>query len=1097
VEGVALSVPSGEQLNLLKIDLSNAGQLSFISNSKTITNIPVSFFALKKVLDANPSAVDVLIRAICDVVFEPGFNWRNAIHVILDSSNIAVIRQALNRPDSGVVLKLVDAALGNSKNLWIGGNLRKEVLRLELYSRVDCSMKFTNVPILGNVSANLTFDGTNLTVGGSDTATRFIPSGSTVATNGMYLPAADTLGFSTASTERMRIDSAGNVGIGGTAPAGTNLLIAKNLTGSVTAQAIRISGQLIQSDVTSEARGVISLLGTAASSFTLGSLQHFYAAQGTFGAGSTVTNQFGFLAASSLTGATNNFGFRGQIASGTGRYNLYMDGTAENFLGGNTVISVTDNTNAALRITQLGTGNAILVEDAANPDSTPFVINAAGQVSTGFTSNPATMFGTVPQLGVHTTGNDGLANYRAGNDVNGASFVFQKTRGADPSVNTIVQSGDTLGGIYWTGADGTSYLRAAQILGQVDSPAPGTNDMPGRLVFSTTADGASSPTERLRIASTGAFGLSGANYGTSGQVLTSGGSGAAPTWTTVSGGGSAATPTALGTVYGNTPSAGITSANLGYQAGASTTGDRNVIVGYQAHINGVTSSTVTAIGYQAIGGAGTNVQRATAVGFQSLYSHAGSGSNFANTAVGWQSLYALTAGDHCTAVGHQAGTAITTATGNTFIGSSSGAVTTTGSNNTAIGYVSLASNTTGAENVALGGGVLATNSTGLYNTGAGLNALNANTTGSYNSAFGRGALQSNTTASYNTAFGFYALLANTTGADNVAIGSGSQFDTNTGALGANTTGTENVAIGAAALSSNTTARMNIAIGNRVMRSNTTGSYNVAIGGHLDGTTGFKGALGANTTGAQNTAVGTGALAKNTTGNYNVAVGLSALQENTTSSNNTAVGFEALKANTTNGFNTVVGYQAALVNTTGSQHCVLGTLALSNNTTGSTNTAIGNYALVNCTTGVANIQIGALNSAQSNASVFNVTTESNRLVMGHTGITNAYVQVAWTVVSDARDKTNFAPVPHGLDFVTQLNPVQYQFRTDRQSEETNGSVRYGFKAQEVLALEGANPVIIDNEDSEKLRMTDTYMIPILVKAIQELKAEFDAYKATHP
>ena len=106
-------------------------------------------------------------------------------------------------------------------------------------------------------------------------------------------------------------------------------------------------------------------------------------------------------------------------------------------------------------------------------------------------------------------------------------------------------------------------------------------------------------------------------------------------------------------------------------------------------------------------------------------------------------------------------------------------------------------------------------------------------------------------------------------------------------------------------------------------------------------------------------------------------------------------------------------------------------------------------------------------------------------------------MAWTVVSDLRDKTNFAPVPHGLAFVNQLNPVQYQFRTNRQSEETNGPVRYGFKAQEVLALEGSNPVIVDNEDSEKLRMTDAYMIPILVKAIQELKAEFDAYKLTHP
>lgn len=62
-------------------------------------------------------------------------------------------------------------------------------------------------------SANLTFDGTNLTTGGSETAARFIPTGSTVATNGMYLPSANTLSFSTNSTERMRIDSSGNVGI--------------------------------------------------------------------------------------------------------------------------------------------------------------------------------------------------------------------------------------------------------------------------------------------------------------------------------------------------------------------------------------------------------------------------------------------------------------------------------------------------------------------------------------------------------------------------------------------------------------------------------------------------------------------------------------------------------------------------------------------------------------------------------------------------------------------------------------------------------------------------------------------------------------------
>ena len=118
-------------------------------------------------------------------------------------------------------------------------------------------------------------------------------------------------------------------------------------------------------------------------------------------------------------------------------------------------------------------------------------------------------------------------------------------------------------------------------------------------------------------------------------------------------------------------------------------------------------------------------------------------------------------------------------------------------------------------------------------------------------------------------------------------------------------------------------------------------------------------------------------------------------------------------------------------------------------------------------------------------------------MGSTGVTNAYIQVAWTVVSDARDKTNFAPVPHGLEFVKALQPTAYQFRIARDSEETNGGVRYGFKAQDVLELEGANPVIVDNEDVDKLRMVDTALIPVLVKALQELNAKFDAYVLTHP
>ena len=80
--------------------------------------------------------------------------------------------------------------------------------------------------------------------------------------------------------------------------------------------------------------------------------------------------------------------------------------------------------------------------------------------------------------------------------------MFVKSRGS-LNGNTVVADGDQIGGMYFNAADGTdvnSY--AAQIACEIDG-TPGSNDVPGRLKFSTTADGASAPTERLRIDSSG------------------------------------------------------------------------------------------------------------------------------------------------------------------------------------------------------------------------------------------------------------------------------------------------------------------------------------------------------------------------------------------------------------------------------------------------------------------------------------------------------------------------------------------------------------------------------------------------------------------
>ena len=173
------------------------------------------------------------------------------------------------------------------------------------------------------------------------------------------------------------------------------------------------------------------------------------------------------------------------------------------------VIEVTDNSNAALRITQLGTGNALLVEDSSNPDSTPTVIDANGRVVSGNTSAIALYAAVTPQIQILGNSNSssacGLARFS--NDNQGDFVVLSKSRSTTiGTYGTSVASGDSIGQIIWSGDDGTAPIIAAQITGQVDG-TPSTNDMPGRLVFSTTADGASTVTERMRIDSSGNVGI--------------------------------------------------------------------------------------------------------------------------------------------------------------------------------------------------------------------------------------------------------------------------------------------------------------------------------------------------------------------------------------------------------------------------------------------------------------------------------------------------------------------------------------------------------------------------------------------------------------
>ena len=122
-----------------------------------------------------------------------------------------------------------------------------------------------------------------------------------------------------------------------------------------------------------------------------------------------------------------------------------------------------------------------------------------------------------------------------------------------------------------------------------------------------------------------------------------------------------------------------------------------------------------------------------------------------------------------------------------------------------------------------------------------------------------------------------------------------------------------------------------------------------------------------------------------------------------------------------------------------------------------------------------------------------TVLCHHIIMGNVAHTCAMIQIGWTTVSDCRDKSCFKEVPHGLDFVNALKPTEYQFKKSRDSEETDGVTRYGFLAQDVIALEGDSPVVASATDPDKLKYTEAHMIPILVKAIQELSAEVKRLK----
>ena len=143
------------------------------------------------------------------------------------------------------------------------------------------------------------------------------------------------------------------------------------------------------------------------------------------------------------------------------------------------IISVTDNTNAALRITQLGTGYALLVEDSANPDSTPFVVDASGNVGIGTTAAAGVRLavnGNTPAAGkLSAVGDSGGISLALSDNVNNSVYITHQ------SPNAVI--GTDAGGGFGIASNGfTERLR-------VDSSGNILNVSSGGLGYGTGSGG--------------------------------------------------------------------------------------------------------------------------------------------------------------------------------------------------------------------------------------------------------------------------------------------------------------------------------------------------------------------------------------------------------------------------------------------------------------------------------------------------------------------------------------------------------------------------------------------------------------------------------
>ena len=456
-----------------------------------------------------------------------------------------------------------------------------------------------------------------------------------------------------------------------------------------------------------------------------------------------------------------------------------------------------------------------------------------------------------------------------------------------------------------------------------------------------------------------------------------------------------------------------------------------------------------------------------------------------NTAIGAGALGGSSAVDNTVIIGSGAGAAAMTADadGTVAIGYQAGAAITSGQYNTFLGYQAGTAQTDNDKNVVIGYGAMAAADSGE----------NANVVIGYNA----GTSINSTSADANVIIGHNA----GTGGNNAAmdscvvIGEGAMNSTGTNAV------TPTIAIGTSALTAMTTGAGNTAIGHNAMLVHTTGARNIAIGlGAMDDTDSDVDSL----VSSDNIFIGYdagGGTWGNGQTNQNVAIGNYAMDAVLTNTpNNVAIGHQALSALTSGNNNTCVGHAAGATLTTGPYNICIGSAVVTSDVDVQDQYTFGR----SCS-----------NTANSTV-LFGVASTTLQILLNGSG-------VSWSATSDERLKENIETSTAGLSFINDLRPVTYNWKKQKDIDNelhtykqnvigeidddapcqggtvgTYGTINHGFVAQEVKAVIDNHSEIKDgfamwNDGgaSEIQGTSEGTLVPILVKAVQELSAKVTA------